>query len=300
MIQLQHLLAECGLDPKTVVILLHTPKDVPGKPSLRRMLPSMVREQSAVFETYQSSHNSLATKTLRNRPFVASFVVMEDSTLLLAGVYERKRLHDRLIEDVRKDKNVQSLWNTYGAYEEIEDGKTTSLLWFDLELTDHMADYRGRLRIKAKKLTQTYARLAETFKGEIVAVEREDALVAHAPDWNEFIVTAKQVKSLPHSWANRLREWRGVYLIVDTRDGNRYVGCAYGQDENLLGRWRAHVAREKGVTVELGKRDPSSFQFSILELVAKSAGKDVVLPLEQTWMIRLGTRRADGWGGLNY
>jgi GIY-YIG catalytic domain len=293
MIELSQLLMESGLDPKTVAVMLHTPKDVPKKPSLRRMLPSMVREQTPMFEAYQSSHSAPATATLLKRAFVASFVAMEDSTLLLAGVYKIVRAYDRQTADLRADPHLMSLYATYGTYGEIMDGNTATLPWFDLELTDHLREYCGRLRIKADHLTPTYVRLGETFKSRVIAIEREDALAAHAPDWDEFVVTAEQIKTLPQSWANRLKEWRGVYLITDEGDkGARYVGSAYGE-ENLLGRWRAHVKREKGVTAELGKRDPSGFRFSILELVAKSDDKNRVTALENNWKNRLHTRT---WG----
>lgn len=37
-----------------------------------------------------------------------------------------------------------------------------------------------------------------------------------------------------------LAEWRGIYLIFDTRDAKAYVGSAYGS-ENILGRWRSYA-----------------------------------------------------------
>ena len=97
---------------------------------------------------------------------------------------------------------------------------------------------------------------------------------------------------MPSAHAARLREWRGVYLIVDEADGQRYVGSASGA-ENLLGRWQAHVARDRGVTAELGKRDPTGFRFSILELLAPSASAEEVLAIEGNWKDRLATR---SWG----
>ncbi|MBL4559231.1 MAG: hypothetical protein JKP98_25855 [Rhodobacteraceae bacterium] len=42
-------------------------------------------------------------------------------------------------------------------------------------------------------------------------------------------MTGLELRALPASWAPVLREWRGVYLIVDQTDGARYVGSAYGR-----------------------------------------------------------------------
>ena len=75
------------------------------------------------------------------------------------------------------------------------------------------------------------------------------------------------VQEMPPGWAARLREWRGIYLILDESDGARVCRRGFGE-ENLLGRWRAHFAREAGVTAGLADRDPSRFRFSILERVS--------------------------------
>ena len=66
---------------------------------------------------------------------------------------------------------------------------------------------------------------------------------------------------MPNAWRDRLSQWRGVYLILDTSDGTRYVGSAYGQ-ENILGRWLDHVRSDLGVTAELSHRNSNDFQFS--------------------------------------
>jgi len=101
---------------------------------------------------------------------------------------------------------------------------------------------------------------------------------------------ALKLNRLLQNWAARLREWRGVYLITDETDGARYVGSAHGQD-NLLGRWQAHVARDRGITRELARWDPANFRFSILERVSPAMAADEVITLEHDWMNRLHTRR---------
>jgi hypothetical protein len=87
-----------------------------------------------------------------------------------------------------------------------------------------------------------------------------------------------------------LREWRGVYLIVDQTDGARYVGSAYGAD-NLLGRWRAHVQGDQGITAKLRARNPAHFHFAILERMAPDDPAEDVIAREMTWIARLDTRR---------
>ena len=108
------------------------------------------------------------------------------------------------------------------------------------------------------------------------------------PPWRDLALTARDIRTLPAAWAARLADWRGIYLIVDQQDGARYVGSAYGA-ENLLGRWRTHVAGEQGVTKELRGRDPLHFRFSILERVSPDAPLAEVVERERSWMHRLDT-----------
>lgn len=57
-----------------------------------------------------------------------------------------------------------------------------------------------------------------------------------------------------------------------------------------LGRWQAHVAGEAGVTVELARRDPAAFDFSILERVSPDMEIGDITAREQGWMTRLHTK----------
>ena len=68
-----------------------------------------------------------------------------------------------------------------------------------------------------------------------------------------------------------------------------YVGSAYG-DENILARWRGYASSGHGGNVELKGRDPSKFQFSVLERVSPDMQPDDVIRLESAWKTRLGTR----------
>ncbi len=90
-------------------------------------------------------------------------------------------------------------------------------------------------------------------------------------------------------WAARLREWRGIDLVLDRADGARYAGSAYGET-NRLGRWLAHVVRDAGVTVQLAARDPARFAFSILERLSPDMEARDVIAREPSWMARLHTR----------
>ena len=51
-------------------------------------------------------------------------------------------------------------------------------------------------------------------------------------------------------WKAALQNQKGVYLISDTRNGNMYVGSAYGENL-LLGRWQSYAHNGHGANAGL-------------------------------------------------
>jgi hypothetical protein len=163
-----------------------------------------------------------------------------------------------------------------------------------LDLLPDFAALKGRL-IVPRPAGRAYVRLAENCALPITRIEQEARFIPPMPRWDALVMMAEDIRTISQSWADKLSQWRGIYHIVDQSDGERYVGSAYGE-ENILGRWRAHVRRDQGVTVELSKRDPRDFRFSILELLAPNAVLEDVVIREGSWKERLATRIL---GGLN-
>jgi len=275
-----------GISPSDVSLILHTTTI----PKLRRMLPYLAGERPDLFAAYNSVHSTQATATLLNRPYAATFVRSENGNLLFVEL--GKVNTDELPKaEIYYDPRFEELENAFGATDtspskHIQAGG--SQIRVSMEPLEAMQQFKGRLQIAAPT-GRAYVRVARNLDAEIVALSAENMLVSSAPKWHEFIVSGQMMRSLPANWAARLREWRGVYLIVDESDGKRYVGSAYGA-ENLFGRWGEHVVGEAGVTRELAKRDPLTFRFSILQLLAPDADPEEVIRLEHSWMDRLHTR----------
>lgn len=282
-------LMECeGVAPHDTAVLFHALEN----PVLHRALPMLAEEEPDLFDAVQNQHGPRAEATIRKRKFLLSFV-NSTSDYRLAGLYSVEGHAFHSMETLDREPRRKVIRDRFGDATFVERGRKigqSGRLVFDLRPRSEMADLIGRLVVE-KPAGRAYVRRAENLDCRVVEIARERQLVPPAPNWTEFVVPAAMVRNLPRDWAARLREWRGVYLIVDL-DGQRYVGSAYG-DENLLGRWRAHVEGDKGLTAELGKRNPLGFRFSILELVAPSAAKETVLAIEANWKERLGTRM---WG----
>lgn len=280
-----------GFDLPKVAIMLHQPS-VAGQ---RAALLALVADHPALFERYQDNHPKSAEATLKRRSFAASFVVDVHGEARFVGMYAIKGWTFRDFAQLQADPQRQALAALIegegGSADPAAEGAGQGRAVFDLEPLEALAGLNGRLVVR-RPAGQAYMRLAENCPLPLFRIEETAQYVPPLPEWDALVLTAAQIKALPKSWGERMTQWRGIYLIVDARDGARYVGSAYGA-ENILGRWRAHVAGDKGVTVELGKRDPALFRFSILELLSPTASVGEVVLREGSWKERLGTRL---WG----
>lgn len=280
------LLELCEVPAKETCVLLHRTNEQP----LRSFLPHISEHRPDLFEAYQSVHSRQAAATLLKRSFVASFVPLETDKMVFVALYKIAGRAEVRCRDIYSHPAYSELENAFGVY---STGPTKNLEreefdWvFDLEKLPELNTLRGRLVIDAPP-GRAYARLAENLNAPVSAILSTPASDKPPPDWSEMVIAARSLGSLPQRWSDRLRDWRGVYLIVDESDGARYVGSAYGQ-ENLLGRWQTHVSGKMGVTKELAKRKTENFRFSILELVAPTAEPATVVAVENSWKRRLHT-----------
>lgn len=284
------LLTMSGLNLRDVAVMLHNPAQAHEK----NLLMALVDEYPDLFVVYQDNHPPGAEATLKRRKFAASFVVGTDGVAHFVGVYRVMGWRDMSAREMDGDLRRIAMRERYRgrsfaelAAETGRDGRAV----FDLAPLPELAELKGRL-IALRPAGRNYMRLAENTRLPVLEIRREARFAPPPPDWREFVVTTDELRVMPRDWAGRLAGWRGIYLITDEKDGARYVGSAYGA-ENLLGRWRAHVAKDKGVTAELGQRDTSSFRFSILQLLLHDADATEVHALEANWKTRLHTR---SWG----
>lgn len=288
------LLQGAGYDLRDVAVMLHQPS-MAGQ---RGVLLSLVNDYPHLFEVYQDTHPKGPEATLKARKFAASFVVNDQGAARFVGMYRVRGWEIRPYSDLAKDPLRRELAQRISgegiSFWDLREGDGHCV--FDLDLLPDFATLKGRL-IVPRPAGRAYVRLAENCHLPITRIEETARFIPPLPPWDALVLTAQDMRALPRDWADRLAQWRGIYHIVDTSDGARYVGAAYGE-ENILGRWRAHVQGDSGVTVELAKRDPSHFRFAILDLLAPNAAIEDVVAREGLWKDRLATR-APHIGGLN-
>lgn len=247
-----------------------------------------------MFNAYQQSQGEKVEKTMTSARYVASFIGHEPGKALFVGLYSIegwKPLSRR--QFWRIPANVEL--NAFGMNGFTEESGRSSILWFDLVLTEFYALWKGKLIVGWPPLDRNWHRWAHKPKNEmpVLAILDECALDAGMPEWNEINLAWEDLGVLPTRWRSTLSQWRGIYYIFDTSDGKGYVGSAYG-DSNLLGRWLAYASNGHGGNRLLRQRDPRHFRFTILQRVSPDMDAGDVIRLESTWKERLHTRQPFG------
>jgi hypothetical protein len=276
---LKDLLIKQNFDLEKIMVMRHSPKE----PRLRKVLPWLAVDRPEVFNAYQQNQNPDAEKALMKADFVASFIGQGDKAIFV-GLYRRGNWHPINNEQFWNIPAIQEL-KPFG--EKGVEGRQ-ACQWFELELLDFCAEWKGRLVVKwpAGRLWWRWAKSNDFI---IHAIHEESMFVAEMPSWGELSLTWADLKVLPNTWKAALAQWRGVYFILDVTDGKGYVGSAFG-NENLLHRWQNYADTGHGGNIKLKKdRNPENFIFTILQRTSPDMEKADVERLESSWN-RLHTR----------
>lgn len=286
---LNDLLVKNEIDPKTVIVLRHRPKE----PELRKILPWLASERPDLYNAYQQSQApglESSMDRLKGTGYIASFIEYGTNKAIFVGLYTIEgatRVGQKQFWAIPENAELYARKMIGADFE-----KRGSLLWFDLQLTDILADWKGKLIIHISPGRAWYRR-AHTNDMPILAILEDNSLAEKMPEWDELILSWEELAVIPDSWKKALLQWRGIYFIFDESDGKGYVGSAYG-DDNLLGRWLTYQSTGHGGNKLLKKRDPRNFKFSILQRVSPDMEPHDVINIESTWKERLHTRQPFG------
>jgi hypothetical protein len=285
---LNDLLHLSGISQNDVLVFRHKPYE----PDLNRVFDWIVGERRDLFDCYQSNHGSRTESALSRAKHLASFVRHTPGTALFAGFYDVAS--SRLLSPaacLERPLHQELMALGMSGYKAIED--RARILEFDLKLTDWRADWIGKLVIRWPGLERSWYRWADRNSFEIESIAPENLFARAMPSWDQLCLNWNQLAVLPASWRAQLRNWRGIYLIIDQSDGRQYVGSACGS-ENMLQRWLEYSRTGHGGNVLLKQRNPADFRFSILQMTAHDLPETVVVQLEQSWKNRLRTRSPNG------
>ena len=273
-----------GIMPSDVLVVRHRPQE----PKLRKTLPWLAAERPELYNAYQQSQFPKVEKVFTRAKYIASFIGVDAGKALFAGLFAVEGWRALKYEDYWKIAANKELHDSFGMAG--FGGERSGLLWFDLVLSaEFYPSWCGRMVVRWPGLERSWFRWADRNTFEIDSIRESSAFETPMGAWEELIMTWSELKVLPAKWQSSLKEWRGIYFILDTSDGRGYVGSAYGTD-NILGRWINYGISGHGGNKGLRKRDPNNFLFSILQRVSPDMPFEEVIRLEQTWKTRLHTR----------
>lgn len=168
---------------------------------------------------------------------------------------------------------------------------------FDLAESPILADLAGRLVIDWGAGTRSWCqRGAMAQRKPVLSIlERQ---VRPFPGFERLVLTFAELEKVVNQprryagWHTSMKAVNAIYLIANVLTGKQYVGSAQGVG-GLLGRWTDYVLTfhggNKRLVAEI-EADPSSFQnfqFSVLQILPRTATPDEVLAVENLYKRKL-------------
>jgi hypothetical protein len=107
---------------------------------------------------------------------------------------------------------------------------------------------------------------------------------------HDFHILETIFKTNKIDWKAALEHVKGVYLIVDKKNGKMYVGSAHG-DSGIWSRWREYIDTGHGgnknlmeiIAKESFDYARNNFKFSLLEYYSMKTDDKVIIDREQYW-----------------
>ncbi|MEE9433980.1 MAG: GIY-YIG nuclease family protein [Sphingorhabdus sp.] len=233
---------------------------------------------------YQSIHR-IDRRARFQAPYWCSFVATPDGSTLFVGVFS-----------IRRVGNPDQRWLHPFDDKPVSDTQEQDFDLYHCILTDHLADYIGRLYIEWGRGTRSWVQLATSEAGQSKTIReiKTEFQEPVFPGYTQFMVSLNNVPKMPASWVAILRQAKGIYLLTCPKTKEQYVGKAVGQD-GFFGRWMEYSGSGHGGNIGLKSRDPSNYQISILEVGGTATTEKDYDMLESLWKRKLQSREM----GLN-
>lgn len=271
----------------TLIELLHL-RGLPQKAKLK-----LVRHQDPRFDLYDIYRRGQihiyqkyqARQIFKNLDYIVSFIGTEGRLSLMIGVYK-----------VGLVTSASSIPYPEGyAYPETLDA---AKFYYEMEECLEFEDFKDRVVIDWGKSTRSWH---QTKSSKEVIEILPTGYVRDFPGYDDIDLSFDELKKLitnpiaNREWHRRLSAVSGIYLITNTKNGELYIGSAYGK-EGIWGRWTEYVRTThcKNRRLRDYVRDniggEKSFRFSILRTLPRNMNANDVISHEKRYKIKLGSR----------
>jgi len=196
-----------------------------------------------------------------------------------------------------KVKPNENLWLLFHIGKVTKDLNIRNGVGYEYEDLIEYDKYFGRLIIRFDNKSQNMIRNAtsvidDCFVSQILPDKFDNDIFPGYENINLSWFDLKRVVE-KNNWKTALQNQKGVYLIIDSSNGKKYVGSAYGENM-VLGRWKQYLKNGHGGNKEL-KTIPfdhikKNFRYSILDIFKSTIDDKVIIQRESWWKEVLLTR----------
>jgi len=245
--------------------------------------------EKGYFDYYQSTQTK---KIFENKKYMIAFIGTEQFKAILYKVY--KINGSRGFDSVIYPKSFKELFpDWFGEYKDST--------WYDLEPMPGFEDLEQRVIIDWGRSTISWAQNYSKENAKEVTEILPQGYVKDFTDYLDVTLTYNELKKIyaykdaNKKWVDKLSCVNGIYLILDRKTGNQYVGAAYGKD-GIWGRWESYVGNGHGnnkLLMDLLKKDKDyavNFQWAVLETLPANLTKEKIISYEKRYKEKLGTR----------
>ncbi|MGY3861083.1 GIY-YIG nuclease family protein [Aeromonas lacus] len=172
--------------------------------------------------------------------------------------------------------------------------------YYDLTEIDGVSDYKDRVVIEWGDAAISWHQWVFENDKEVVEILPKGYL-GNFPGLLNFVLDFNELKILSENteanrdWFYHLSSVNGIYLILDKKTGNQYVGSAYGKN-GIWQRWSAYARNGHGGNkslMQLCDNDDKyckNFQFTVLQTLPSNLSSTEVIGYEALYKKKLGTR----------
>jgi hypothetical protein len=204
---------------------------------------------------------------------------------------------DYIISFVGLDRS-QSVF--FGVFKVSASKMKNELYYYDLEPVHEFDDFTDRLIIDWGNNAIAWHQWYDKQPKEVVEI-LPSGYIGNFPGLLDFVLEFDELKNLinnpeaNHEWKNQLSAVNGIYLILDSKTGQQYVGSANGKD-GIWQRWSEYATNYTGGNKELVallKADPHyyrHFRYSVLQTLPSNITQREIIAIEALYKEKLGSR----------
>jgi hypothetical protein len=241
-----------------------------------------------LIEEYQSFQDKPAFVDFK---YIICFLGSERNSAIFYGIYE--------LQEIISGIDVPNYSIELSKYHKKE--KTSKDFYLILKKNDIYDKYKDRLVIDWMVPRGWYNTYGDVINKEVIKILPNN-YVKDFPGLMNIKLEFQELKRIienpeSHSeWFNALSRLQAIYLILDKKIGFQYVGTTYGEN-GLWQRWETYGKGDhtggNSEFIKLKKENINfyqNFQFSILEVLSKTANQKYCTEKEKNWKDKLGSR----------